>query len=186
MIGFVLSHILFCYVLLLLLSLRSPFFSTEIQKGSESEWEEIGAKPGGVEGVDTNTMWGNNLFSIRREKLSLKVVISLSSTFFVSLGQIFIPCVLNCNLGFPLDLLRCESLLGLDPATCSRVLNKNYSLLVSMAPLTNEIRPVSSCTPQVMTHLRIQMGMWLFYKETGQFSVIRCCHSQVVKCNWYI
>lgn len=52
------------------------------------------------------------------------------------------------SYGFPLDLLRCESLLGLDPATCSRVLNKNYSLLVSMAPLTNEIRPVSSCTPQ--------------------------------------
>ncbi|XP_035747461.1 protein FAM91A1 isoform X2 [Egretta garzetta] len=50
--------------------------------------------------------------------------------------------------GFPLDLLRCESLLGLDPATCSRVLNKNYTLLVSMAPLTNEIRPISSCTPQ--------------------------------------
>uniref|UniRef100_A0A9L0SKE1 Family with sequence similarity 91 member A1 n=1 Tax=Equus caballus TaxID=9796 RepID=A0A9L0SKE1_HORSE len=52
------------------------------------------------------------------------------------------------NYGFPLDLLRCESLLGLDPATCSRVLNKNYTLLVSMAPLTNEIRPVSSCAPQ--------------------------------------
>ncbi|KAM4704819.1 protein FAM91A1 [Rhinophrynus dorsalis] len=52
------------------------------------------------------------------------------------------------NAGLPLDLLRCESLLGLDPATCSRVLNKNYSLLVSMAPLTNEIRPISSCTPQ--------------------------------------
>uniref|UniRef100_A0A2I3MDL0 Family with sequence similarity 91 member A1 n=1 Tax=Papio anubis TaxID=9555 RepID=A0A2I3MDL0_PAPAN len=55
------------------------------------------------------------------------------------------PLPLN---SFPLDLLRCESLLGLDPATCSRVLNKNYTLLVSMAPLTNEIRPVSSCTPQ--------------------------------------
>ncbi|XP_045437463.1 protein FAM91A1 isoform X2 [Pipistrellus kuhlii] len=52
------------------------------------------------------------------------------------------------SYGFPLDLLRCESLLGLDPATCSRVLNKNYTLLVSMAPLTNEIRPISSCTPQ--------------------------------------
>uniref|UniRef100_A0A8C6CM27 Family with sequence similarity 91 member A1 n=1 Tax=Moschus moschiferus TaxID=68415 RepID=A0A8C6CM27_MOSMO len=33
------------------------------------------------------------------------------------------------SYGFPLDLLRCESLLGLDPATCSRVLNKNYTLL---------------------------------------------------------
>lgn len=166
--------------------LKAHSFLLRFRKGVNLNGRRFGAKPGGVEGVDTNTMWGNNLFSIRREKLSLKVVISLSSTFFVSLGQIFIPCVLNCNLGFPLDLLRCESLLGLDPATCSRVLNKNYSLLVSMAPLTNEIRPVSSCTPQVMTHLRIQMGMWLFYKETGQFSVIRCCHSQVVKCNWYI
>ena len=31
----------------------------------------------------------------------------------------------NCGQG--IDLLRCESLLGLDPATCARVLNKNYS-----------------------------------------------------------
>uniref|UniRef100_A0AAZ3RFR8 FAM91A1 n=1 Tax=Oncorhynchus tshawytscha TaxID=74940 RepID=A0AAZ3RFR8_ONCTS len=52
------------------------------------------------------------------------------------------------NNGLPLDMLRCESLLGLDQATCSRVLNKNYKLLVSMAPLSNEIRPISSCTPQ--------------------------------------
>ena len=29
--------------------------------------------------------------------------------------------------GQGLDLLRCESLLGLDPATRARVLNKNYS-----------------------------------------------------------
>ncbi|KAG2467107.1 protein FAM91A1 isoform X1 [Polypterus senegalus] len=50
--------------------------------------------------------------------------------------------------GFAVDLLRCESLLGLDSATCSRVLNKNYKILVSMAPLSNEIRPISSCTPQ--------------------------------------
>uniref|UniRef100_A0A667WLF4 Family with sequence similarity 91 member A1 n=1 Tax=Myripristis murdjan TaxID=586833 RepID=A0A667WLF4_9TELE len=59
------------------------------------------------------------------------------------------------NIGFPLDMLRCESLLGLDPATCSRVLNKNYKLLVSMAPLSNEIRPISSCTPQVYDRLLI-------------------------------
>uniref|UniRef100_A0AAY4CKR9 Protein FAM91A1 n=1 Tax=Denticeps clupeoides TaxID=299321 RepID=A0AAY4CKR9_9TELE len=55
---------------------------------------------------------------------------------------------LTSDQSLPLDLLRCESLLGLDPATCSRVLNKNYKLLVSMAPLSNEIRPISSCTPQ--------------------------------------
>lgn len=65
------------------------------------------------------------------------------------LSQMIIKGSYILNSGFPLDLLRCESLLGLDPATCSRVLNKNYTLLVSMAPLTNEIRPISSCTPQV-------------------------------------
>ncbi|KAK7100158.1 protein FAM91A1-like [Littorina saxatilis] len=52
------------------------------------------------------------------------------------------------NNGQGIDLLRCESLLSLDPETRSRVLNKNYSLLVSMAPLSNEIRPVSSSVPQ--------------------------------------
>jgi len=31
------------------------------------------------------------------------------------------------NAGQGVDLLRCESLLGLEPVTCSRVLNKNYS-----------------------------------------------------------
>ncbi|KAJ7374980.1 hypothetical protein OS493_001707 [Desmophyllum pertusum] len=46
-----------------------------------------------------------------------------------------------------LDLLRCESLNSLDSAACGRVLQKNYSLLVSMAPLSNEIRPVTSCCP---------------------------------------
>lgn len=50
--------------------------------------------------------------------------------------------------GSAVDLLRCESLLSLDASTRSRVLNKNYSLLVSMAPLSYEIQPVSSCTPQ--------------------------------------
>lgn len=49
--------------------------------------------------------------------------------------------------GLGLDLLRCESLQSLDHATCARLLNKNYALLVSMAPLSNEIRPVASCSP---------------------------------------
>ncbi|ESP05148.1 hypothetical protein LOTGIDRAFT_227830 [Lottia gigantea] len=51
------------------------------------------------------------------------------------------------NSGLGIDLIRCESMLSLDPATRSRVFNKNYSLLVSMAPLSNEIRPVSSSIP---------------------------------------
>ncbi|XP_060576810.1 protein FAM91A1-like, partial [Ruditapes philippinarum] len=41
--------------------------------------------------------------------------------------------------GSAVDLIRCESLLSLDASTRSRVLNKNYSLLVSMAPLSYEI-----------------------------------------------
>lgn len=51
------------------------------------------------------------------------------------------------SLCLPLDLIRCESLQSLDSATCTRLLSKNYSLLVSMAPLSKEIRPISSCVP---------------------------------------
>lgn len=51
------------------------------------------------------------------------------------------------DLNLALDLIRCESLQSLDPATCTRLLNKNYMLLVSMAPLSKEIRPISSCMP---------------------------------------
>ena len=47
----------------------------------------------------------------------------------------------------PLDLVRCESLQSLDPRTASRLLSKNYALLISMAPLTTEIRPVDGCFP---------------------------------------
>ncbi|XP_060077726.1 protein FAM91A1-like [Ylistrum balloti] len=54
----------------------------------------------------------------------------------------------DTKTGLAVDLIRCESLLGLDAATRARVLNRNYELLVSMAPLSYEIKPVSSCTPQ--------------------------------------
>lgn len=36
------------------------------------------------------------------------------------------------SLCLGLDLIRCESLQSLDPSTATRLLNKNYSLLVSM------------------------------------------------------
>ncbi|XP_063242692.1 protein FAM91A1 [Bacillus rossius redtenbacheri] len=51
------------------------------------------------------------------------------------------------HMRLAVDLIRCESLQSLDPATCTRLLCKNYALLVSMAPLSKEIRPISSCTP---------------------------------------
>jgi len=51
----------------------------------------------------------------------------------------------NHSLG--LDLVRCESMNSLDASVCRRILQKKYSLLVSMAPLSNEIRPITSCSP---------------------------------------
>ena len=39
-----------------------------------------------------------------------------------------------------LDLVRCESLQSLDQSTVSRLLRRNYSLLVSMAPLSHNLR----------------------------------------------
>ncbi|XP_022648867.1 protein FAM91A1-like [Varroa destructor] len=47
----------------------------------------------------------------------------------------------------PLDLVRCEALQNLDTDTCRRLLNKNYNLLISMAPLSKEVRPVTGCSP---------------------------------------
>jgi len=50
------------------------------------------------------------------------------------------------SAGLGVDLLRCESLLGLDPATCARVLNKNYAyasveFLCSQLPLCVNNKP---------------------------------------------
>ncbi|KAJ8985709.1 hypothetical protein NQ317_014358 [Molorchus minor] len=46
-----------------------------------------------------------------------------------------------------LDLVRLESLHSLDEATCLRLLQKKYKLLVSMAPLSREVRPITSLSP---------------------------------------
>ncbi|CAL8135325.1 unnamed protein product [Orchesella dallaii] len=49
----------------------------------------------------------------------------------------------NPNIGsMGVDLLRCESLLNLEKTTCSRLLNKNYQFMVSMAPLSYEVTPI--------------------------------------------
>ena len=49
--------------------------------------------------------------------------------------------------GLGVDLLRCESINALDTDTCARVLQKNYSLLVSMSPLARDVRSVASVEP---------------------------------------
>ena len=48
------------------------------------------------------------------------------------------------NKGLGLDLIRCESLLNLDSETCQRLLVKNYKLLISVAPLSNETRIITN------------------------------------------
>ena len=44
------------------------------------------------------------------------------------------------SLCLGLDLIRCESLQSLDPSTATRLLNKNYSLLVSMVRKMNKFK----------------------------------------------
>ena len=46
-----------------------------------------------------------------------------------------------------IDLLRCESLLNLDFEVCQRLMQKNYHVLISMAPLSQEVSPVSCYLP---------------------------------------
>lgn len=46
-----------------------------------------------------------------------------------------------------LDLVRLESLHSLDSSTCTRLLKKKYKLLISMAPLSREVRPITSYSP---------------------------------------
>ena len=50
-----------------------------------------------------------------------------------------------------LDLVRCESFQSLDQSTLARLLTKNYSLLVCMAPLTHQLSVLGS--PSVHQYL---------------------------------
>eukprot|EP00026_Physarum_polycephalum_P003298 Phypoly_transcript_03308.p1 GENE.Phypoly_transcript_03308~~Phypoly_transcript_03308.p1 ORF type:complete len:479 (+),score=65.73 Phypoly_transcript_03308:1029-2465(+) len=58
----------------------------------------------------------------------------------------------NPNLQLPdsdggVDLLRCERMNSLEETTRLRILNKNYAVMVSMAPIASEANPVTSCIP---------------------------------------
>ena len=78
------------------------------------------------------------------------------------------PAIDPAGVGAGVDLLRCESLNSLDASTCSRVLNKNYHLLISMAPLSNEVRTVSSSSPYhigppVPEVNSVWLKMWIYH-----------------------
>lgn len=50
----------------------------------------------------------------------------------------------NSSKGLGLDLIRCESLLNLDQNSCERLLLRNYEILISVAPLSNETQIFTS------------------------------------------
>jgi len=62
-----------------------------------------------------------------------------------------------------LDLVRCESLQSLDQQTVSRLLHKNYQLIVCMAPLTHQLRVLgdaSLCPPVLGPGLPEMASAW--------------------------
>jgi len=73
-----------------------------------------------------------------------------------------------------LDLVRCESLQSLDQSTLARLLQKNYSLLVCMAPLTHQLRVLGSpslCPPVLGPGLPEVASSWFklyLYSLCGQ------------------
>ena len=66
--------------------------------------------------------------------------------FFVTHNMLLVTCCLHPSL-CDTDLLRCESLNSLDNDTLCRVLQKNYDVLVSMAPLGQDVQPVVTIDP---------------------------------------
>ena len=81
----------------------------------------------------------------------------------------------SSSMCLPLDLLRCESLQSLDSGTTSRLLSKNYALLVSMAPLMNEIRPVGCFPPHLGPVIPEVTSIW--FSNSEFFLFIRNEHS---------
>jgi len=57
------------------------------------------------------------------------------------------PTLRDTDLCLGMDLIRVESLQLLDQSTASRLLKKDYSLLLSMAPVTHELRPLTGQDP---------------------------------------
>lgn len=74
--------------------------------------------------------------------------------------------------GFPVDLLRVESVNTLDAATLRRVLQRNYVLLLSLTPLEKATRTIMSCSPPHVGPAIAEMcsawyRLWL-YREIGR------------------
>eukprot|EP00096_Caligus_rogercresseyi_P011485 TRINITY_DN4523_c0_g1_i1.p1 TRINITY_DN4523_c0_g1~~TRINITY_DN4523_c0_g1_i1.p1 ORF type:complete len:812 (-),score=203.50 TRINITY_DN4523_c0_g1_i1:384-2819(-) len=74
------------------------------------------------------------------------------------------------NMCLGLDLIRCESLQSLEASTVERLLTKNYSLIVSMAPLNNTKLFGSSLPPHIGPLMPDFSSIWFkmyLYHLTG-------------------
>ncbi|XP_065890378.1 protein FAM91A1-like isoform X5 [Dysidea avara] len=91
----------------------------------------------------------------------------------------------ECGLG--IDLLRCESLYNLDDATATRILQRNYCVLVSVAPLSQEIRSATSCCsphlgPPIPEVNSIWFKLWLYTRvRCGPPSILLTKRTRVRK-----
>ncbi|XP_053210016.1 protein FAM91A1-like [Panonychus citri] len=50
----------------------------------------------------------------------------------------------DADIGLGIDLIRAESLMNLDAKVCDRLLKKNYSVLLSIAPVSNETQLITN------------------------------------------
>jgi len=73
--------------------------------------------------------------------------------------------------GLGLDLVRCESLMNLDTKSCERLLHKNYKVLLSVAPLSNETKLINNpCLPYFGPASSLINSIWFklyLYSSTG-------------------
>lgn len=64
-----------------------------------------------------------------------------SSRSLSSAGESISSLTSDSSLPLAVDLVRCESLAGLDPATRKRILQRNYHTLLALAPLGDDVQP---------------------------------------------
>ena len=107
--------------------------------------------------------------------------------FFRNTPGLFSASPSDCSTQQGIDLIRFESLNSLDAATCTRVLNKNYHVLISMAPLSNEVKSISSCLPYhigppISEVNSVWFKLWLYHLiGDGPSSILYTMGSRIKK-----
>ena len=81
---------------------------------------------------------------IEAERYFLHAIMLYRTINFLRHNAELTGCLGDGKNGLGLDLIRCESLTALESDTCNRLLHKNYRLLLSMAPLSNETKLIGN------------------------------------------